>query len=43
MKKMNLNSAINPVLIPLHFGPVFCSGKNQALKKVTNISKKKKE
>jgi len=40
MKKMNLNSGINPVLILLVFGPAFCSGKNQRLKKVIKILKK---
>ena len=39
MKKMNLNSGINPELIQLHFGPAFCFGINQALKKVTRTLK----
>ena len=38
---MNLNSGINPELILLHFGSAFCSGKNQPLKKVIKIYKKR--
>ena len=40
MKKMNLNSGINPVLILLVFGVDFCFGKNQPLNKVMRILKK---
>ena len=40
MKKMNLNSGINPVLILLVFGVDFCFGKNPQLKKVIKILKK---
>jgi hypothetical protein len=37
---MNPNSGINPVLILLVFGPIYCSGKNQRSKKVIKRLKK---